>query len=261
MKTFTLALTAVAFTVAAAAPALADSNTRAQDAVQHAIAIGNYSANQNDSFVTEGRQAANVGPSSADQQLLNLAALFRAGRIRGGSAKEAECPAPATISGAALGQLELIIMKIITVSLTALALIAAAAAPALADSNSRAQDAVQHQVAIGNSSANQDGAYVTEGRQAANAGPSSTDQLLLKLATDKDHIEQIPPTRHSFEPAESAAASPKSPNVQERRPDQHIMKTFTLALTALAFTAAAAVPALADANSRAQDAVQHQVAI
>ncbi len=73
MKTFTLALTAVALTVAAAAPALADSNTRAQDAVQHAIAIGNYSANQNDSVVTEGRQAANVGPSSADQLLLNLA--------------------------------------------------------------------------------------------------------------------------------------------------------------------------------------------
>ena len=73
MKIITATLTALALSVAAAAPALADSNTRAQDAVQHAIAIGNYSANQNDTYVTEGRQAANVGPSSADQLLLNLA--------------------------------------------------------------------------------------------------------------------------------------------------------------------------------------------
>ncbi len=73
MKTFTLALTALAFTAAAAVPALADANSRAQDAVQHAIAIGNYSANQNDTVVTEGRQAANVGTSNADQLLLKQA--------------------------------------------------------------------------------------------------------------------------------------------------------------------------------------------
>ncbi len=79
-------------------------------------------------------------------------------------------------------------MKIINVTLTALALIAAAATPALADANSRIQDDVQRAISRGDTSANQNGAYVTEGRQAASVGASNADQLLLKLATDKDHI-------------------------------------------------------------------------
>ncbi len=72
MKTISLTLAALAFAVSAAAPALADSNSRMQDDVQHAISRGDTSAAKSGMMI-EGRQAASVGLSGGDLQLLNLA--------------------------------------------------------------------------------------------------------------------------------------------------------------------------------------------
>jgi hypothetical protein len=72
MKTFNIAIAAIALTAGLAAPALASDVDRAQQDITTSIAQGRYQAA---SVVTEGRQAAgNTSVSANDQLFLQLAA-------------------------------------------------------------------------------------------------------------------------------------------------------------------------------------------